>query len=363
MAANLQFLNCMKQMCLILITMISMLGSPLALSANEIAPSLTRIQKPTIDQDKLKQLVRERALEKKLLKGSIRYRVGGNSGGGGDEDGLDFQRTALQALKGLETNLPEVYETLRPLELENYIDAMSVLVIEEEIDVEAQEFFQNSIAVNFPDSLTIILSRPRWKSVQDQGLREGIALHEILSLARIESTGNYTISAKYASTLGTTMTSLKNLDDSTSLYFSLYEEMKLNFDQSVSSISLKDLQEASHYRKSACTWIVKPDHQAHPGAPVLGSAKLKQSAVKVSMFIGVSPDGLFMDLETVKTPSGNFVFKTRDIAPDSYTDRITEVRKNKDRLAFKWIEKSTKGNGETSKSTAYGYCHAVHSNN
>ena len=55
---------------------------------------------------------------------------------------------------------------------------------------------QNSAAINDPRANTIIINRQRWINITDPFMRSAIALHEVLSLNGLESTGSYPFSAR-----------------------------------------------------------------------------------------------------------------------------------------------------------------------
>jgi hypothetical protein len=61
---------------------------------------------------------------------------------------------------------------------------------------------QESIALNFPTSGRIKVNRARWEHLSNEFVRRGIALHELLGLKGIESTGNYPYSSRYLATHG-----------------------------------------------------------------------------------------------------------------------------------------------------------------
>lgn len=86
--------------------------------------------------------------------------------------------------------------------------------------VNAGSMVQESIAINRPSSMTILLNRYRWQAEKDLRLKGGIALHEVVSLAGLETTGFYPISSRYIDQLGLDSQSLKLLPDGHNTYMS-----------------------------------------------------------------------------------------------------------------------------------------------
>lgn len=352
----------MEQIRRLITAVVLVLVMPLSLWASD-KPST---QRPNSNQEKLQKLLQSRALEKKFLKGAARYQIGGNSGGGGgDEIGLDFQRTALQAVSGLRSKLPELYATVKDLDLEAVISSMDVVVVNEDIDVEAAAFIQNSVAVNFPDSLMIVLNRGRWLSVRDQGLREGIALHEVLSLAKVESTANYPVSAKYATTVGSSAENLTNslrVDRAKQLQAlspqaSLLEVLQQNYEESAEPLSLATLKEFANYRKYSCMWVSKNLNDGSIEAAQSGSMRGYLAPQEVFFVNRRNRSIDHISGEMMKAPNEQFVIITNETSVMELGRRTMNVRKNKGQLTFNWIEKKTSpGQGSTEKSV-YGYCY------
>jgi hypothetical protein len=118
-------------------------------------------------------------------------------GNGGDELALELQNAALHAItQAAELGLisHDQLAPLRALTLE-----ATVLTADNPLASFKDGVEQESIAINLPEQKTIVLNRFRWLDVSNARLREGIALHEVLSLAAIEGTGNYRVSGAYLS--------------------------------------------------------------------------------------------------------------------------------------------------------------------
>jgi hypothetical protein len=120
--------------------------------------------------------------------------------GGGDEVALDFQRSFATALRAVqEGKIGGIFTANQLLEVSQ---KTKIMVVEERLTVESGGIQQDSIAVNDPASAQIRINRARWNGLKDGHLKEAVALHEMLSLLRIERTGYYEYSAKYLESLG-----------------------------------------------------------------------------------------------------------------------------------------------------------------
>lgn len=125
-------------------------------------------------------------------------REGGNSGGGGNDVGVEFQRAFLNAVQEIRRRAPEVHAKLLEARVEKFANEALVIVVDDRLEVQISGFIQNSVAYNNPEFGVILVHREEWQKIKSQRQREAIALHEVLSLAGIESSGRYPISAAYA---------------------------------------------------------------------------------------------------------------------------------------------------------------------
>ena len=71
------------------------------------------------------------------------------------------------------------------------IDATSAALV-----VKLDGLTQESTALNDPAMSKVWVSIPRWSAISSDALKREIALHEVLSLMKVESTGNYEISSR-----------------------------------------------------------------------------------------------------------------------------------------------------------------------
>lgn len=165
---------------------------------------------PKLDSEEVKKLIETKALQQRFLKGIKTLQTGGNTGGGGDEVGLDFQRALQNSLENMRTKMPELYQSLEKHQLDDVATSAKIIVVDEALNVEVKDLLQTSVAVNLPESSTILVNRSRWNALTDNKLKESIALHEILSLKKVESTGSYPVSSKYISREGTSSKKLES---------------------------------------------------------------------------------------------------------------------------------------------------------
>jgi hypothetical protein len=117
--------------------------------------------------------------------------------GGGDEDGLAFQSAYLFALNDIRLNYKELYEQIAPSGVYRTAFEARIYVFDGPLFLDDKTRDQSLLAINDPAEISIALSRLRWRELTDTNLRRGMALHEILSLVRLEGTGQYPYSATY----------------------------------------------------------------------------------------------------------------------------------------------------------------------
>ncbi len=121
--------------------------------------------------------------------------AGPGDGGGGTDVAFDFQQHARQALE----EIPR-YEQLKELnvkDLEATLNTAKILVTEKPIIISEGSDQQEVVAKNDPDSKVITIHGSKWKAIYSLAKKESLALHELLGLMRIESSGDYKWSQKY----------------------------------------------------------------------------------------------------------------------------------------------------------------------
>jgi hypothetical protein len=128
--------------------------------------------------------------------------AGPKDGGGGDEVGIDFQMALFESLAEIQRKNNDLQKAVSPGELIELFKQSRILVVEEKLVVEFEGVLQESAAVNDRIARIIKVNRKRWQSIADRRLKQAIALHEMLSLKQLESTGVYTYSAEFAGRFG-----------------------------------------------------------------------------------------------------------------------------------------------------------------
>lgn len=120
--------------------------------------------------------------------------------GGGDELGLEFQRAFASALQRIENR--EVALEVDLAKLKRASSRAKVISADQPLLVSIGDEVQDSVAINEPATGLVRVQRARWKAISDPRVQEAIALHEMLSLAKLEATGIYTYSAAFLKQLG-----------------------------------------------------------------------------------------------------------------------------------------------------------------
>ena len=122
-------------------------------------------------------------------------------GNGGDPRALEFINSAKIAIEDLKKN-EALYPEVKSKDLDAILTGTEVLVSQAPVFSLKGDVRQFSTAINYHDPDTIVVYGPMWSSIKNIQIRKALALHEILSLAGLEETGNYSISKRYLSQLG-----------------------------------------------------------------------------------------------------------------------------------------------------------------
>jgi hypothetical protein len=133
---------------------------------------------------------------------------GGADIGGGDDVALDFQGALITAIANLRLKSADIFKKLSGFNTEQILSKTRIVVGDDVLDIKYKDIIQNSTAANDPQSGLILINRTRWNSITNPILKEGIALHEFLSLVGIEATGYYPISSQYIALMEADPTSL-----------------------------------------------------------------------------------------------------------------------------------------------------------
>jgi hypothetical protein len=137
-----------------------------------------------------------------LISFSASSQAGPGDSGGGDDVSLDFEASLHTSLEFMRvSSRPEFAEMLR-FDWAEMIKGMKVITVDRKLYVTVNGMKQECVALNHPSTRMIEVNRARWKALQNPRFKEGMALHEVLSLAGLEATGRYSYSAIYLSAFG-----------------------------------------------------------------------------------------------------------------------------------------------------------------
>jgi hypothetical protein len=117
-------------------------------------------------------------------------------GNGGDPIALEFQNSAQIAIKDIQGDLAD-YPSLKGVDLGSIFAHTLVLVTDTPLYVTSGVTTQESTAINHHNPDTVVINRASWERIENFNVRDALALHEILGLAGIEGTGNYSVSQVY----------------------------------------------------------------------------------------------------------------------------------------------------------------------
>lgn len=127
--------------------------------------------------------------------------------GGGSDLGLEFQAAFETSLKNIKNQ--KEFSDLSSLDFKILLPNLKIVVVEEILETKIGNSYQESTAVNYPKNQLIKLNKDRWSSIANAALKEGLALHEVLSLVGKEGSGNYQYSALYVAKYGVSVTDLR----------------------------------------------------------------------------------------------------------------------------------------------------------
>ncbi|MNK83966.1 hypothetical protein D3C87_1038030 [compost metagenome] len=280
------------------------------------------------------------------------------------------------------------------MSLKEYVDTVDVIVINEPLDVEAQLFSQDSAAVNFPDANSVVVSLSRWQALRGQeDVKEGIALHELLSLKKIEATGNYRYSARYLALLRASQSGQRSAFNgnrieqlrSISPNATPLEILVRFYEEANQPINMYVIRDFAKLEQSTCVRVSFDSESGVEAAPlkekmnVLGSGKNQRGHISDStedfgvLLSGMTthsqeePDLWFSigygDMNSVTSwslkKSPNEVLQVR-VATESFqkTEVTTSVRKNAGMIAFKEVVTRTSEGlrSPTKVEQSFGYC-------
>jgi len=185
----------------IILSALALLGPVVCLAGPDNQAEAPVPSQPTTSEKPLsvKSLQVHEALQKQLDKylGKKNLALGTKDGGGGDDVAIDFSGAAEKALRELQQADAKTYSELMVKGIEGVLANAHIIVVDDTLDVEFKNLIQSSVAFNSPKWQTILVNRARWKDIPSENLKKSIALHEVLSLRGLESTGYYPISGRF----------------------------------------------------------------------------------------------------------------------------------------------------------------------
>jgi hypothetical protein len=148
----------------------------------------------------------------------------GHSGvGGGNNIALEFMQGLTSALKSM--------PSLNEAQVLAKAQGASIIIVNKPLSVQILGVKQPSIAINDPEMDVIQINEVQWNTIGDIHQKEGIALHEVLSLMGLESSGNYPISAQYVGQFGLMPSQVETIQDPNQLIV-CYENSAVTFRES-----------------------------------------------------------------------------------------------------------------------------------
>ena len=142
-----------------------------------------------------------------LLLPSFSFAREGTEGHGGNDTGLEFSLSFTLAVKETKTADPALYADIKKAKLEEVSAVAKVIAVDCEAGkpcpvnytVTLNGVEQESVAINDPKIKVIFVNGVKWRQISNVHIREGIALHEVASLAGLEDTGMYSLSVRILS--------------------------------------------------------------------------------------------------------------------------------------------------------------------
>jgi len=124
---------------------------------------------------------------------------------GGDTLALEFIASAQNAIEFVDL-FPKEFPALANLDLDETLSSALIIIVDKPLPVAVDQSTQESTATNSMKPDIIRINRKRWKQTHNILIREALALHEVLSLKGLESTGNYRYSEHFLKLQGNSET-------------------------------------------------------------------------------------------------------------------------------------------------------------
>jgi hypothetical protein len=123
-------------------------------------------------------------------------------GNGGNAVALEFLQSLSNALSEIQSSDPQLAGKINETALLDAGKDANIVVVDTPLVVSIRGLNQPCVATNDPQSSLIQINQSQWNAIGDSHIKEGIALHEVLSLEGLEDTGNYPLSSQYVSQFG-----------------------------------------------------------------------------------------------------------------------------------------------------------------
>lgn len=127
---------------------------------------------------------------------------GPGDSGGGDEVGLEFHSSFQSSLEIIRVSGWREFDQLQRIDWAKALKGIKILTTDRKLFVTSDGVKQEVVALNTPSKKMVEVSRARWKALASPRKKEGIALHEILSLIGLERTGFYPYSGLFLAKFG-----------------------------------------------------------------------------------------------------------------------------------------------------------------
>ncbi|MFL5814716.1 MAG: hypothetical protein ACJ763_14170 [Bdellovibrionia bacterium] len=246
---------------------------------------------------------------------SLSALAGPGSSGGGDEVGLDFQASAAQGVASLPVSAlrSEDWQKLREM-----LDQAKYVVVDTSLPVDiGLGESQDSAATNDPSQRTVTIQRQRWLKLKSSFVKSRLALHEVLSLARIEKTGDYHVSATLKAEVDS-----KALPEASLLYSRYYDQglTGLSEESALDQCSYQKSVYAEDYKLVYCSYIEKRIPRGYHrfesayGLAVFGIAKPAQTQWQT----------VFSSLKFLDGQFGSLVYPDADQAMEACSLKLAE---------------------------------------
>ncbi len=117
---------------------------------------------------------------------------------GGDDVGIEFSRTINDVIADVASFGGAAFPELSTMRLAQVAKDVKIIVVADALIVTPNGTPQESVAVNQPAAMLILVNRARWAAIIDEAIRRSVVFHELLGLMGIEDSALYQLSGRYA---------------------------------------------------------------------------------------------------------------------------------------------------------------------